>query len=168
MKLEELFTEAVYQISGPVRGTTLPLASNAGDSTETSIDLRDKRIDLDNPNGPTLMKKKSEAEQKQIVRGMVPGQQFTVIPKLTDVAELWFVVSKSPSRVVATQDPSADNPSTKEFLIANYYIDDVNQDGTPKISFAQERGIGEKSREINKLDRRDIPLNVESVSLTNK
>ena len=114
------------------------------------------------------MKKKSEAEQKQIVRGMVPGQQFTVIPKLTDVAELWFVVSKSPSRVVATQDPSADNPSTKEFLIANYYIDDVNQDGTPKISFAQERGIGEKSREINKLDRRDIPLNVESVSLTNK
>jgi hypothetical protein len=173
MKLAELFTEAQYQIAGPTQGTSLPLVSNAGDSTESSIDLKDRRIDLDNPNGPTLTRKKSEGEQKKIAGNMKPGQQFSVIPKLTGVApELWFVVSASPAVVVATQDSDALNnflsgagpkPVTKNFPVSDYYIDNVNQGGL--ISFAQERGMGEKSRELNKLDRQNVPINVENVEL---
>ena len=68
MKIAELFTEAQYQVAGPVQGDEVPLLGSQGDNTKIVVDLRDKRIDMDSAQGIVIKPKFTEAQQTQFIQ----------------------------------------------------------------------------------------------------
>ena len=154
MKLQELFNiqliEGQYSIAGPVRGSELPLVGQAGDSTETVVDLNDKRIDRDSSQGLVIKPKYTEAEQTQfITKNMGPGSTFRVAQPGGGYLE-WQVVSIQGNTVIAT-DPMDPDATETRIHGMKYYIDVDNSDGM--ISFEDERSRAEKYSAINKLGR---------------
>jgi len=154
MKLQELFNvtliEGQYAIAGPVRGSDLPLVGQGGDSTETVVNLNDKRIDKDSSQGIVIKPKFTEAEQTLfITKQMGPGTMFRVAQPGGGYAE-WQVVSIQGNMIVAT-DPMDPDATETRIHGMNYYIDVDNSDGM--ISFEDERSRAEKYTAINRLGR---------------
>ncbi len=161
MKLAELF-EAQYQIAGPVRGDEVPLIGNQGDSTEIVVDLRDKRIDMDNVGGVVIRPKYTEAEQTRFIqKQMPPGTPFMVAQPGGGKAQ-YQVVRTQGNMIIAT-DPNSPDGAEVRIQGMNYYIDVDNSSGM--IHFEDERSRAEKYRVIGELARKKATVTVESYEL---
>ena len=162
MKLAELFTEAQYQIAGPVSGDELPLLGSQGDQTEIVVDLRDKRIDMDNARGIVIKPKYTEAEQTRFIqKQMPPGTIFMVAQPGGGKAQ-YQVVRTQGNMIIAT-DPNSPDGAEVRIQGTKYYIDVDNSDGM--IHFEDERSRAEKYRVISDLARKKATVTVESYEL---
>lgn len=162
MKLAELFTEAQYQIAGPVQGDEVPLLGSQGDNTKIVVDLRDKRIDMDSAQGIVIKPKFTEAQQTQFIqKQMPPGTNFMVAQP--DGKKIMLQVVRLAGNLVIATNP--DDPDGAEIRVqgSNYYIDVDNADGM--IHFENERSRAEKYRVISGLARKKATVTVESYEL---
>lgn len=141
MKLAELFNEGTYGIKGPPIGSKLPVSGD-NSAVDMYVDLRGKRIDKDNPQGPTISDEKSEIEQKNIVNNL-RGRQI-IVPKGPD-AGTWVVQAVS-GWILTVQDVNDPDPepAQKEINASTYYVDDDNNDGMVHLEL--ERGRARKHR----------------------
>lgn len=163
MKLAELFTEAQYQVAGPVQGNKVPLTGSQGDHTEITVDLRDKRIDLDNAQGIVIKPKFTEAEQTQFIqKQMPPGTNFMLIQPDNKTKIMLEVVRTAGNVVIAKIAGDPDNAEIK-VQGSNYYIDIDNADRM--IHFETERSRAEKSSVVSRLAREKAIVTVESYEL---
>ena len=162
MKLAELFTEAVYQVAGPVSGDEVPLIGSQGDQTEIVVDLRDKRIDMDNAQGIVIRPKYTEAEQTRFIqKQMPPGTNFMVAQP--GGGKIQYQVVRTQGNLIIATDPNSPDGAEVRIQGMNYYIDVDNADGM--IHFEDERSRAEKYRVISDLARKKAIVTVESYEL---
>ena len=165
MKLQELFAkicEARYQVAGPMRGDELPLLGSQGDQTEIVVDLRDKRIDMDNFRGIVIKPKYTEAEQTRFIQKQMPPGTVFMVAQPGGGKTQYQVVRTQGNLIIAT---NLNDPDSAEVRIQgmNYYIDVDNSTGM--IHFEDERSRAEKYRVISDLARKKAVVTVESYEL---
>ena len=141
MKIAELF-ETPYQIDGPVQGDKLPVVGQDR-AVKTYVDLSDKRIDLDAPQGPTIGPKISEIDQKNIIQNS--AGRTIIVPKGAPDAGTWKVLAVSGLILTCVDaDDTSPNPPERRINAGRYYVDNVNNDN--EIHLEDERSRAEKYR----------------------
>ena len=142
MKLAELFNEGTYRIDGPPQGDKLPVTGD-NPAVKMYVDLKDKRIDLDNPQGPTISDKIPEINQAETIRNSA-GSTIT-IPAGAPHAGTWRVLTVNGTNLVVVDiNDQSPEPAQVNVPAGMYYVDHINNDGT--IHLKPERGRAKKHR----------------------